>query len=205
MKLTHPFQKNTGVILAGGTNSRFNGRIKSLVPFHGKPILEHQIQVLQTLFSEIMLITNSPDQFSDYRELLIYTDIIPGKGPLAGIHTALKKAAVEYIFVIAGDMPFINRPTISKQIEIAAKNECDAIIPKIGQNSEPLHGIYHKSGLVTLEGMLQNENNPSVKQFLDQIKTYYWEVKNNQPFININTPEELNRYEENKHYKNKKQ
>mgnify|MGYP006282403867 FL=1 len=199
-----PHQKFSVTILSGGTNSRFNGRIKSLVPFHNKPILEHQTEVLKSLFSEIMLITNDPYQFSDYRDLLIYTDIIPGKGPLSGIHTALKKSNRDSIFVIAGDMPFINIQTISEQIEIAEKHKCDAVIPKIGQYIEPLHGIYHKSGIAMLETILQTENNPSVRQFLNQINTYHWEVKNPHPFININTPEELNRYEESEHHKNKR-
>jgi molybdopterin-guanine dinucleotide biosynthesis protein A len=204
MMLKLPYQNYPGAILSGGTNSRFNGRIKSLVPFHNKPILEHQTEVLKSLFPEIMLITNYPNRFSDYRDISIYTDVIPGKGPLSGIHTALKKSTGNSIFVVAGDMPFINIQTISEQIEIAEKHKCDAVIPKIGQDIEPLHGIYHKSGIIMLETILQTENNPSVRQFLNQINTYYWEVKNNQPFININTLEELNRYEESEHHKNKR-
>ncbi len=204
MKTTISYQNISAAILAGGTNSRFNGRIKSLVPFHNKPILEYQTEVLKSLFSEIMLIANDPDQFSDYRELLIYTDIIPGKGPLSGIHTALKKSGHDQVFIVAGDMPFINGNTITSQIRAAGKEKYEAIIPRVNKNIEPLHGVYHTSGLDKLEALLQPGKPPSVKKFLETINTFYWETDDETPFININTPEELQRYEKSEHHKNRR-
>jgi len=203
MKIKLPYQNYTSAILSGGTNSRFNGRIKSLVPFHNKPILEHQTQVLKSLFSKIMLITNYPDQFSDYRDLLIYTDIIPGKGPLSGIHTALKKSNHDLVFIVAGDMPFININIIARQI-IAAGKKYDVIIPQVNNKIEPLHGIYHKKVIDKLENFLQSGKRSSVKEFLKTINVFYWETDNETPFININTPEELKRYEKSENHKNRR-
>jgi molybdopterin-guanine dinucleotide biosynthesis protein A len=199
-----PYQSFGVAILAGGTNSRFNGRIKSLVPFHGKPILEHQTKVLKSLFPVIMLITNSPDQFSGYSDLLIYTDIIPGKGPLSGIHTALKKSGSDQVFVVAGDMPFINENTITNQIKAAGEEKYDAIIPRVNNNIEPLHGVYHKNSFNNLKHLLQFDKTSSVKKFLESINSFYWKTDDEKPFININTPEELQHYEESEHHKNRK-
>jgi molybdopterin-guanine dinucleotide biosynthesis protein A len=197
------YQNISAAILAGGTNSRFNGRIKSLVPFHNKPIMEHQTEVLKSIFPEILLITNSPDRFANYKDLIIYTDIIPHKGPLSGIHTALKKSSHDQVFIVAGDMPFINGTTIAGQISAAVKEKYEAIIPRVTNNIEPLHGVYHKSGLDKLEALLQPGKPSSVKKFLETINTFYWEADDKTPFININTPEELSRYEKSEHHKNR--
>jgi len=203
VKTNIPYQNISAAILAGGTNSRFNGRIKSLVPFHNKPIMEHQTEVLESLFPEILLITNSPDRFANYKDLIIYTDIIPHKGPLSGIHTAMKKSSHDQVFIVAGDMPFINGNTIAGQIRAAGKEKYEAIIPRVTNNIEPLHGVYHKSGLDKLEALLQPGKPSSVKKFLETINTFYWEADDKTPFININTPEELSRYEKSEHHKNR--
>ena len=190
----------SAVILAGGKNRRFSGKIKPLIPFRNKKILEHQLNVLIPLFHEILLITNNPEHFGGFESFRIYEDLIPGKGPLSGIHSALYHARNENVFIIAGDMPLINMHTIDKQIKISENFSNKTIIPEIKGNLEPLHGIYRKKDLSRLEGMLKSENIPAVKKFLGIIHTHYWKIHEQYPFININTPEELKRYENCNHY-----
>jgi molybdopterin-guanine dinucleotide biosynthesis protein A len=204
MKTNSPFQNYSAAILAGGKNKRFNGNIKSLAVFGNQTILQHQKSILKPLFSEILLITNQPDKFSRYTDLIICTDIIPGKGPLSGIHAALSNSFHKKIFIVAGDMPFINAQTISHQLETSEKKNYDAFIPRTNNHIEPLHGIYHRSMLAQLESILHSEKILSVKLFLEKIDVMYWDTNDNTPFININTPEELKHYEKGEHYKDKK-
>lgn len=204
MNTNIPYPNHSAAILAGGTNSRFNGNTKSLISLWNKPILEHQTDVLKTLFPEIMLITNSPDKFANYKVLMLYTDLIPCKGPLSGIHTALKQSSHDWVFIIAEDMPFINAQTITRQLEVTGQDNCEAIIPLVKNSLEPLHGVYHKKGINKLEWVLHSDNSPSVRKFLDTIHTCYWKIYNETPFTNINTPEELERYEKSTHHQNRK-
>ena len=186
---------DTAAILAGGQNLRFNRNMKPLATFKDKTILEHQLGVLQIIFREILLITNTPEAFGQYTSCRKFKDLIPGAGPLSGIHTALKKSGKKNVFIVAGDMPFINGPTIRDQIKTWEQNKDKAVVPMIAGHPEPLHTIYPFAGIDKLEEILHAEGNQSVKEYLDAIPVYYWDVQDKRPFININTPEELKRYE----------
>lgn len=185
----------SAAILAGGNNRRFDGHMKPLAPFRGRTILDRQLEVLEPLFDEILLITNTPDLFSQYASVQILTDRLPGHGPLSGIHTALSKASGDSVFVVAGDMPFINAETLREQLRLAREHPQKAIVPQPGRQIEPLHAIYHKTNLASLQDHLQSAHELSVRKWIQKISVYYWKVNDPNPFININTPEELRKYE----------
>ncbi len=50
----------TGIILAGGKNTRFSGTNKALMPIGGKRIFDRIYDVLCNLFQDIILVTNDP-------------------------------------------------------------------------------------------------------------------------------------------------
>lgn len=186
---------HSAAILAGGSNLRFDGHMKPLARFRGRAILDRQLEVLEPLFDEILLITNTPDLFSPYSSVRILTDRLPGYGPLSGIHAALSKASGSNILVVAGDMPFINMETIQEQLRLAGENPQKAIVPQTGRQVEPLHAIYPVTALPSLQQHLQSAHELSVRKWIQKIPVYYWKRKDSNPFININTPEELRKYE----------
>jgi len=192
--MRHP-TKYTAVILAGGQARRLGGKHKTLAMFRGKTLLEHQLEILKPLFQEILLIANDPKAFQNFSQLMIRTDIIPDKGPLGGIHSAMHHASCPSLFVVAGDMPFLQREMIRQQIILAGEHPGMAIVPKPGEKTEPLHAIYPLSLLNPLDQWLRGSRDHSVRSFLEEIPVYYWGVQNSKPFVNINTPEELRRYE----------
>jgi len=78
----------TGVILAGGLNRRFGGRNKALMEVGGQTVLDRVLSAFAGLFSETMVVTNTPLAFLSC-ESLVVTDIIDLRTPLAGLHAAL--------------------------------------------------------------------------------------------------------------------
>jgi molybdopterin-guanine dinucleotide biosynthesis protein A len=190
--------KNTinisAAILAGGRNRRFGGRIKSLEKLKDKFILSHQLDVLKEKFDEILLITNQPESFKDFREIKKYPDVFPYKGPLAGIHSAMYHSSSGFVFIVAGDMPFLNGTAIDKLVNFCGHR--NAVIPVSKNGTEPLHGIYNRKLLQPLESFIKNSEDLSVQAFLDDIKPYYVKVTEYKIFININSPQELKKYEE---------
>ena len=72
----------TGVILAGGKSRRF-GKNKALVEIDGIPLIGRVVSVMKSVFQHLVLITNTPDEYS-YLKLPMYEDIIKGLGPLGG-------------------------------------------------------------------------------------------------------------------------
>jgi len=78
-------------------------------------------------------------------------------------------------------------------------HKCDAAIPAIKKNIEPLHAIYNKKIEDQLFDFLGTAEKYSIQCFLDQINTKYNKLadndQNRKAFININTPEELSNIE----------
>ena len=185
----------SAVVLAGGKNSRFQGRIKSLELLNSLPIIEHQLRILTRLFHHILIITNSPNAFQDYTNHPIHEDIYKDKGPLGGIYSGINYAHTPYVFVFGGDMPFLDLKLISQQMDQINLQNPDAIVPVTNNGSEPLHGIYNTRIHQALEKFLNNEKTFAVRDFLNHINTYFWQTNWTNAFININTPAELQYYE----------
>jgi molybdopterin-guanine dinucleotide biosynthesis protein A len=187
----------SGVILAGGKNRRFNGINKSKIVFEGKPIISRIIETLDNIFDEIIIVTNTPEEFREYNNCKIIGDQLINKGPLGGIHSALIETGKEAVFVVACDMPMLDRNIIIRQIEFYNNKGCDILIPKINQYIEPLHGIYRKTMTPILSAYLEVKNNYAVREFCTtaDADVCYFELKeseiNARVFTNINSPSDI--------------
>ncbi len=78
----------SGVILAGGRNSRFGGREKAFLPVGGKLLFERIYEVCRPLFDELILVTNNPAAYLRW-DLHIVTDLFAVRSSLTGIHAGL--------------------------------------------------------------------------------------------------------------------
>lgn len=185
----------TAVILAGGAGKRLNGIVKGRIIIDGKEIMLRILEVLGGLFEDIIIITNDCDEYKDYKKYNIFSDILPGKGPLGGIHTGLTVALNEAVFIFAGDMPYLHKDLIIKMIDSFNNSDYGIIIPQIGNNIEPLHGIYRKSNIEILENYLENENDNSVRGFLKKADHHFIQFGKSEKtalaFTNINTPDDV--------------
>jgi molybdopterin-guanine dinucleotide biosynthesis protein A len=187
----------SGVILAGGSNKRFGGITKANVVIDGETIISRIISTISDLFVEIIIVTNKPEEFQEFIQYKIVEDQYLKKGPLGGIHAALKASSEDAIFVFAGDMPFLNKEIISDQISEFNKREHDVLIPEIDQFIEPLHAIYRKSVLNLLERFLLAGKSRAVRDFLSEVNVGYLQMTKNEKteiaFVNINSPSDLDK------------
>ncbi len=187
----------SGAILTGGDNKRFGGTTKSNIVIGGKPIILRIIDTIKEIFNEIIIVTNTPAEFSDYLQCKIISDQYLKAGPLGGIHAALKSSSGEAIFVIAGDMPFLNKKIILDEINEFNTAKYDILIPRIGQNIEPLHSIYGTSVLDKLEKFMKERKTRSVRDFLSEMNVGYLQIQESEiskkAFTNINSPSDISR------------
>ena len=186
----------SGVVLAGGRSTRY-GKNKALVKLHGIPLIERVLDVMRPIFRHVIIITNTPDEYS-YLELPMYQDIIKGLGPLGGIFTGLQVIPNSGFFV-ACDMPFLNQGLIRHIVEIKA--DFDVVVPRISGNMEALHALYGKGCQSKIEGLI-NSGIYQVFRFFNEVSVRYVdedEVRIFDPdlrsFLNINSPEGLDDFD----------
>ncbi len=185
----------TAVILAGGQSSRM-GFDKQLLYKGSQSIMKRICISLQTRFDDIIIVSNTPELYQ-CNGLRVISDIMPGMGPLGGIHAGLSHASSEAVFVTACDMPFVDLPYIDYMKSVIKGADYDACVTenffdKAGRY-EAFHSFYYRSALPTIEADLQAQK-ASVYYLLRKINTLaisselahrYITVTN--PFLNLNT------------------
>lgn len=185
----------SGVILAGGAGKRFGGKTKSMISIDGRTIMSRMIVVMEEIFDEIIIVTNTPEEYKEFKKQKIAGDQILRAGPLGGIHAAMETSSKDAVFVFAGDMPFISKEIITDQIIQYTNGEFEAMVPIINAFIEPLHAIYNNSSFGLLDDLLRSTDNYAVRDFLNNIKTHYMPLEDSDEtrlaFTNINTPHDL--------------
>jgi molybdopterin-guanine dinucleotide biosynthesis protein A len=182
----------SAAILAGGTATRFGGAIKSNLVIDGRDILSRIMDAISGIFNEIIIVTNNPAQFGHFDDKKIVSDIFSGIGPLGGIHAALSASSSDAVFIFAGDMPLLCPDIIYEQVELFKEKQPDVLIPRIGDYIEPLHSVYKRSILASLEDYIVNNTDKAVWRFIDTIHVDYFEPEDEiaaaNSFISINSP-----------------
>ena len=95
----------TGVVLCGGRSSRM-GRCKAWLPWLGRPMLSHVVDVLRQVTSDVVVV-GAPDQPLPEVPARRVDDLEEGLGPLAGLSVGLGVARGEAVFVTATDAPHL--------------------------------------------------------------------------------------------------
>jgi len=182
----------TGIILAGGENRRM-GTDKALLDINGRPLIEHILSVFAGLFVHTIIVTNTPDHYGKYG-VEMTGDVLDIRGPLTGIYSGLLRSRDEYNFVAACDMPFLNPRLIAYMGELAAGQ--DAVVPMFDGFLEPLHAIYRRGILPTIETQVRRQDG-RIRGIFDHIQVRYItddEIVRFDPlkrsFKNLNTPKE---------------
>jgi molybdopterin-guanine dinucleotide biosynthesis protein A len=196
----------TVIVQAGGESSRM-GQDKALMPFMGIPLVQRVLERLQPMADEMAVITNRPAEY-DFLNVPLFADVLPGRGALGGLYTALQVATQPFVLLAACDMPFVNPDLLALQRDLLVKKEVDAVIPKTDHGIEPFHAIYRRSTcLPAVEQVLQAgkwrvDSWLSAAQvcFLAHPDVHAINKMNQEDFLlsfwNLNTPEDYQKAEE---------
>jgi molybdopterin-guanine dinucleotide biosynthesis protein A len=193
MNTHHPFTDIAGLILVGGKSSRY-GSNKAMVEVDGVRLIERAVRVMQALFREVILLTNTPHEYA-YLGLPMVEDLIKGLGPLGGVYTGLETIRCDAGFFVACDMPFLNQDLIVHLVE--SRKGFDVVVPRIGWMIEPLHAVYTKKCLPGIRHLIDVKKYqivnlfPSIRvRYVDEgeIRAY---DPNLRSFFNINKPQDL--------------
>lgn len=160
----------SGVVLAGGKSSRF-GQDKGLFPFRGKALVDHAIDILKPICSEILISTNNPDAYGFTGQKTI-ADIHAGCGPIGGMHSGLFNASGQIVLFLGCDMPFVDSKVFSFLLEnIGRKHAAVAV---------------HNGFRETLCMALKKDSLPLVEQAISEKKYKILEMLE---LLNVSYPE----------------
>ena len=182
-------------ITAGGKAKRMNGKLKAFIEIDGERIIDKNLRIYKSLFSEIGIITNDVDKFIDYKNngIHIISDKYKDIGPIAGIHSSIENTEADYVFIAASDMPKVSAKLIKEMV--SRIDNFDAIIPIHNKNIEPLFAVYSSNILEKLIVFIEKGDTYAIRSFLEYIKVNYYEVPmdilKEDPFQNINYESDL--------------
>lgn len=186
----------TGVIQAGGMSTRMGGSPKALMELGGRRIVERVLEAVTGAVDDVLLVTNTPELYA-FLGLPMVGDVFPGGGSLGGIYSGLRAAPGEAVFTVACDMPFVSATIVRLVVERAAQG--DVVIPRVDGQYETMHATYRKSCLPHMEECLR-KGELKIVGFFEQVRVVEIAeaeiVRHGDPavvFMNVNTPEELER------------
>ena len=137
----------------------------------------------------------SKSSFTSYSEAKTEVDIYPGKGSLGGIYTGLVHSSNHNNLAVACDMPFLNLSLLRYMVDIS--QDYDVVIPKLGDYTEPLHGVYSKNCLPRMKELLEHGDH-RITDFFALVRVRYVETDEidrydpeHLSFFNINTEDDL--------------
>lgn len=167
----------SAAILAGGQATRFGGRDKSTLRVDGRTIRERQIEAIAPLTDDLQIVVS---------------DLVPGCGPLGGLHAALSAARHDTLFLIACDMPYVSTALIAYLLSLAGG--VDAVVPRSERGYHPLCAVYTRACLEPAAARLADRR-LKMRDLVDSVRTRAVPVEAIRRFgdpdrllANVNTP-----------------
>ena len=194
------------VVVAGGRSRRL-GRNKPLVEIGGRTVLSRILEATAHIADAVLAVREVPPferalaaegwepgggsaglpgsvtlRGPKGRALLVVPDPVSDLGPLAGVASGLGAARGAICVVLAGDLPFVTPELMDALGDALAEDpECDAVVPRVGGQAQPLCAAYRRvvrepAGLLLSGGSGPPGRSPALMGFLDQLRVRYVEA-----------------------------
>ncbi|MGA8270282.1 MAG: molybdenum cofactor guanylyltransferase [Candidatus Sulfotelmatobacter sp.] len=184
----------TVFILAGGKSTRM-GVDKAFIKLNGQTLLARSLDLARSVAADVR-VAGSPEKFAEFAPAV--GDIFPDRGPLGGIHAALRASRTDLNLMLAVDMPVLPVAFLEYLIDQArSAPKATAVVPRDNGRSQPLCAIYRRNFVATAETALLAGRNRIDSLYSEievrVIEKEEWMRKgfSSAIFRNLNTPEEL--------------
>lgn len=133
------------------------GQDKALASHQGRPLICHVLDVLASVFPEMLIIGREPGWLWESvnraeGRVRCVPDRLPGLGPLGGLATALYQAGGRPVFLAGCDMPHLRAGAV--ELVIARLDGFQAAVPLVNGYLQPLHAAYTPGCLPAVEELL---------------------------------------------------
>jgi len=198
------YQDITGIILSGGKSLRM-GTNKSFLDILGNSAIERTVDLMNSLFSKVLLITNAPELYKNL-DVAVCQDIHRYKGPLAGSYSGLLNSTTDRNFIISCDMPLITEDII--RFIAYYNSDRPIVITNADGYNQQLCGVYSKACLPYIDRILsadhsdelrakeQKERKCKIMHLVDLVRGTVIDIEKEydlykpNSFLNMNKPED---------------
>ncbi len=179
----------TGLVLAGGQGQRMGGQDKGLVTLGGRTLAEHVIARLAPQVAETLISANRHHEQYAALGPRVVSDAVPDyPGPLAGILAGLNAASTAWVLVVPCDSPFIP-PNLADRL-LAASDAPDTIrMVATPEGDQPVFALIPRALSNSLQAFLA-AGERKILAWYAQHGLVRVEYQQEQPFMNVNTPED---------------
>lgn len=188
----------TGLILAGGLARRMGGADKGLQAFAGRPLLSHVIDRFAPQVGSLLLNVNHNAAAYARFGCPIVPDALEGyAGPLAGLAAALARCQTPLLACVPCDAPFLPHDLVVRLEEALAAGRGRMAVARAGGRVQRAFMLCRREVLPDLDAFLAGGGR-EVGQWQAQARNACVEAgfEDADAFANINTLEELKRFED---------
>jgi molybdopterin molybdotransferase len=187
----------TGLILAGGQGRRMGGVDKGLENFRGKRLVDHVYERLAPQVGGIIINANqNHDAYKSFGVRVVSDAIGNFAGPLAGLHAGLSVSRRPYLASVPCDSPFLPEDLVERLMARLNESGAELAMAKTGDQPHPVFCLARRSVLEHLTNFLKDGGRKIDAWYasLDVVEVDFDDQA--EAFSNINTREELARFEE---------
>nr|WP_269779990.1 molybdenum cofactor guanylyltransferase MobA [Citrobacter koseri] len=185
----------TGVVLAGGKARRMGGADKGLLELDGKPLWKHVADTLASQLETVVINANRHQDIYQQSGLRVIPDSLADfPGPLAGMLSVLQQEKGDWFLFCPCDTPYIPRNLVARLK--AQRNNAPVVWVHDGERDHPTIALVNRSVAPFLQEYLRSGER-RVMVFMRQAGGHAVDFSDfKQAFVNVNTPEELARWQE---------
>lgn len=187
------------VVLAGGRSRRMGGGLKCLRDLAGKNLLRRVLDRLPETVGAVVLNANDRSEQIAAFGLPVMPDQDPDArlGPLAGILAGMDWAShqdgARWILAVPSDAPFVPRDLLDRLSGSVARNQAPLAVAASAGRLHPVVGLWSLSLRAELHRALTESGERKVGTVVRAFGAAIvdWPAVPHDPFLNINTPEDL--------------
>ena len=192
----------TGLILAGGQSRRMGalgpGTDKGLITFKGKRLVDHVFGKLTLQVGGVLINTNqNHDQYKSFGVRVVSDAFTGHAGPLAGLHAGLAVSRRPYLITVPCDSPFFPPYLVERLFDAMAAQNAAVAVATTGAQPHPVFTLVRRATFEHLSSFMKGGGR-KIDEWYSTLNIAQVDFADEALFGNINTPEELEAYEQGK-------
>jgi molybdopterin-guanine dinucleotide biosynthesis protein A len=160
------------------------GRDKALLPIEGSRLVERTAK--HVLAAGSVTLVGAPDRYTGLG-LPVVADLVPGIGPVGGLHTVLETTRADWNLVVACDMPSLTTEFLTRLLDAARSSGSTCLVPETASGLHPLCAVYHRRARLAVASAVEHKS-LKMHDLLKVLEAVAWPVADAALVENVNTP-----------------